>query len=369
MRPNRPLHLLIKALLLFILLNLFFAVFSTGRLGNYSGYNLIFPGRERFPFGETPRVAYNFSLYDLDAMFKSLALAGKEKSSKEYRVFIMGDSSVWGTLLRPEETLIGELNSANLNVCGKQVTAYNLGYPTISLMKDLLLLTRAMQYTPDQIIWLTTLEAFPKDMQMDSPLVANNAESIQDLIDRFGLSLDPADPNLVEWSFFEKTILGKRRYLMDLIRLQLYGVMWGATGVDQLYPSDYPPAAVDLEADETFHGMTTPLDASTLSLDILKAGFYAAGNVPVMLVNEPILISQGKNSDIRYNFFYPKWAYDQYRELLDKNTRENGWEYLDLWDLVPATEFTNSAIHLTPVGEKMLADEIGKAIVQSCRLK
>jgi hypothetical protein len=367
MHPDRPLHLIIKALLLFILLNLLFAIVFTSRLGNLSAYNLLFPGRERLPFGEAPREAYNFSLYDLNAMFKSLELAGVKKGSEEYRVLIIGDSSVWGILLRPEETLAGELNSANLTVCGKQVLAYNLGYPTISLMKDLLLLDRAMQYAPDQIIWLTTLESFPKDKQLASPLVVHNAESVRDLIDRFELSLDPADPNLIDESFFNKTIFGKRRLLMDLVRLQLYGVMWGATGVDQLYPLDYPPAAVDLEPDEKYHGMTAPLDASTLSLDILKAGFTAAGDVPVILVNEPMLISQGKNSDVRYNFFYPRWAYDQYRDLLDKEARENGWEYLDLWDLVPATEFTNSAIHLTPVGEKMLADEIGKAIVQSCR--
>ncbi len=62
-------------------------------------------------------------------------------------------------------------------------------------------------------------------------------------------------------------------------------------------------------------------------------------------------MSSGKNSDLRYNFFYPRWAYDQYRALLGEQAQAAGWHYLDLWNLVPETEFTNSAIHLTPAGE------------------
>ena len=36
----------------------------------------------------------------------------------------------------------------------------------------------------------------------------------------------------------------------------------------------------------------------------------------MLLVNEPMLISNGANSEIRYNFFYPRWAYDEYRSML-----------------------------------------------------
>jgi lysophospholipase L1-like esterase len=86
-----------------------------------------------------------------------------------------------------------------------------------------------------------------------------------------------------------------------------------------------------------------------------------------MLVNEPMLVSNGRNSDIRYNFFYPRWAYDQYLTLLQEHASANNWNYLDLWDLVPADELTNSAIHLTPAGEQVLADQIAAAIQQTCK--
>ena len=74
-----------------------------------------------------------------------------------------------------------------------------------------------------------------------------------------------------------------------------------------------------------------------------------------MLVNEPIMVSNGENSDIRYNFYYPRWAYDLYRQTLAAASSANGWKYLDLWDLVPQEHFTNSAIHLDAQGEEMLA--------------
>ena len=86
-----------------------------------------------------------------------------------------------------------------------------------------------------------------------------------------------------------------------------------------------------------------------------------------MLVNEPILISNGANSDIRYNFFYPRWAYDEYREILLERSTTKGWNYFDLWDLVPMQEFTNSAVHLTPQGETMLTNKIMEAIQTTCR--
>jgi hypothetical protein len=93
-----------------------------------------------------------------------------------------------------------------------------------------------------------------------------------------------------------------------------------------------------------------------LDIDFLGAGMEIAGDVPILLVNEPIFISQGQNSDLRYNSFYPRWAYDDYRDLLAVETAENGWDYLDLWDSIPADEFTDTPVHLTADGTAMLAN-------------
>ena len=366
MQQNKPsiniFKVILKAGILFALFNFAFILVNSDSLGKLSLYNNLFHGRERFPFGET-RESYNISLYNVDAMFASHVLSGTEKTEGEYRVILIGDSSVWGTLLTPEQTLAGQLNANPVTACNKNVYAYNLGYPTISLTKDLMILDQAMQYQPDMVIWLTTLEAFPIEKQFASPIVANNADHVRDLISRYNLSVDANDPALITPSKWDQTFVSQRRNIADLLRLQIYGALWSSTGIDQVYPENYEPAQLDLDASDEFHGSTSI--QGKLALDVLEAGMSA--NTSMLLVNEPMLISDGLNSDVRYNFFYPRGAYDEYRSTLAKLAAANNWNYLDLWDIVPASEFTNSAIHLTPSGESLLASEIAEAIQTNCK--
>jgi hypothetical protein len=213
------------------------------------------------------------------------------------------------------------------------------------------------------IIWLVTLESFPVKKQLDSPIVQNNPSVVRNLITTYSLNIDLNDPRFVRPNFLGSTLIGQRRALADLIRLQLYGVLWAATGIDQYYPLSYEPPQKNLDKDESFHGLQPPqLKTSDLSIDILTAGTLMVGDLPIIFVNEPVYISQGENSDIRYNFFYPRWAYDQYRVLLAQICQENEWQCMDEWNLVPASEFTNSAIHMTPSGTQLLASRLEYAI-------
>ncbi|HSJ89018.1 MAG TPA: hypothetical protein VK909_17540 [Anaerolineales bacterium] len=365
---NKPrlLGVLFKATVLFLLFNFAFVVFWGAPFGKLTIYNSLVPGRQRFPFGEAPQ-AYNRSLFDLDAMFASHIIDGTPKAADEYRVLLIGDSSVWGTLLTPEQTLAGQLNARDLTACSKKVHVYNLGYPYISLAQELLILDQARKYQPDMVIWLTTLESLPREKQLGSPLVANNPDRIRAIIARYKLSLDPNDPALDEASQRDQTFVGRRREIADLFRLQMNGLLWAATGIDQYYPKNYEHAQIDLEDDKKFHDLTPSADLRTeLSFDILDAGMTAV-DVPTLLVNEPILISNGRNSDIRYNFFYPRWAYDEYRSLLAERAQRNHWNYLDTWNLVPMQEFTNSGVHMTPYGESLLTEQVAQRITMICK--
>ena len=361
-------NVILKGLALFLLINLAFVAVNPAGLGTVSLYNHVFPGRTRFPFGEDPAQSYNLSLFNLDAMFASHIIAAGPKPASEFRVLVIGDSSSWGILLHPEQTLAGQLEQAGLNLCGKSVHVYNLGYPTISLTKDLMVLDYAMRYNPDMIIWPMTLEAFPLDSQLTSPIVANNAVRVDALIAKYQLPFLPSDPALIRPNFWNQTLIGQRRSLADILRLQMYGILWSATGIDQSYPVDYTHAQTDLVSDVAYHGMQPPiLDESKLAFSVLAAGLRAAGKTPVLIINEPILISTGKNSALRYNFYYPRWAYDQWRQMMNKKAANQGWNYLDLWNLVPADQFTNSAIHVTPAGEALLAGRVEQTILQqSC---
>ncbi|MEN6571618.1 MAG: hypothetical protein ABFD24_07245 [Anaerolineaceae bacterium] len=346
-------NVLLKGLGIFIILNLLWTVVDSPKLGTLSLYDHLFRGRERFPYGENSVESYNLSLNNIYAMFESLRLDAVEVPVNEFRVLVIGDSSTWGTLLRPEETLAGQLDALNLSTSdGRRVRFYNLGYPTLSLTKDLMILDEGMDYMPDLILWPVTLESFPRNRQLDSPIAANNLGRIQSLQQEYGLDLTiPADSRTPLQRFYARTIVGQRRALADLLRLQVYGAMWSATGIDQVYPAEYTPAARDLEPDATFNGWQGPnLDESQISLDVLQAGIQMAGSIPVVLINEPVLVSSGKNSDIRYNFYYPRWAYDDYRRILSDRSASRGWNYIDLWNAVPQERFTNSAIHLDPAG-------------------
>ncbi len=358
-------RVILKTATLFVALNLLcVAVDPLPTLGKLSAYNHLFAGRPRLPYGENPAVAYNLSLFQLDAMFAAHEVARSPRPD-EFRVVLIGDSSVWGILLRPDETLAGQLNAAGLVTAdGRRVRVYNLGYPTMSLTKDLLLLDYARRYRPDLIVWLFTLESFDQRAQLDPALLQQNPEPVRRLIVRYGLAQRTDDPRFVSLSWWEKTIIGRRRALADLLRLQLYGVPWAVTGIDQEYRDDYTPRAVDLPADRTWHGLTedlfTPAD---LAFDVLRAGVTLAGDTPILLVNEPMLISEGANSDIRYNSFYPRWAYDTYRQWLHEQGQAEGWPLLDLWDALPDPEcYTDSAVHLTPVCSQRLAALLGPEV-------
>ncbi len=359
-------RVVIKAGLLFVSLNLLWALFDpVPALGILSVYNTLVPGRVRLPYGENPAVAYNLSLYNLPAMFASHELAGTPKSSAEYRVILIGDSSTWGYLLPPDNTLAGYINALQLRVPdGRLLRTYNLGYPVMSLTKDVLILSKALDYQPDMIVWPVTLESFPRSKQLFPPLLQNNPASVRQLISAYDLNLNPNDPNFIEADFFQKTLVGQRKPVGDWLRLQFYGFSWAATGIDQEIPERYIPRQEDLSADLGFHDLQPPaLPEQALALDVLTAGMRMSGEIPILLINEPMFISQGENSDLRYNFYYPRWAYDAYREILGRVASERGWHYLDFWDRIKSAEFTNSAVHMSPSGTQQLARLIGDAIL------
>ena len=359
---------LIKGILLFLVVNFALGLLPSGiNHGKLSLYNLVFPGRIRLPFGENPAEAHNLSLYDLEVMFSSHEINGSKKSPDEFRIILIGDSATWGTLLQPGDTLSGMINRDGLTTLdGKIVQAYNLAYPSMSLTKDLMILEKALTYNPDLILWPVTLESFPLSVQINTPLVSNNPERVIPLIEQHHLPLDEQVSAFEQKTFWDRTLIGRRRALLDAIQLQMYGVLWGATGIDQTYPNDFAPALRDFEANaDGFKNWSPPkLPVEEVFCFLMAIGAALADNVPVLVINEPILISKGENSDIRYNFFYPRWAYDQYRQMLSAQARTAKWTYVDLWDIVPGEEFTNSALHLSVDGMKLFYQALRPSLIQ-----
>ncbi len=357
-------RLLWKSIILFIVINFGFIIFSDVPYGKITLYNHLFPGRERLPFGENPDKSFSMTMNNIDAMISSHVISQSSKKVDEYRVVIIGDSSIWGFLQPPESTLSGKLEElVNFTCEGKPIEFYNLGYPSLSVLKDLLIIDKITEYDPKLIIWLVTLESFPKSTQLDTPLVKNNPILVNNLIQKYGLEFSEIETKPNDFS-----IIHQRRNLADLFRFQLYGFMWAVTGIDQDYPEEFTPAQRDFSADESFKDFNkSELSSQDLAFDVILNPVKQLDHIDFIIINEPILISNGKNSHLRYNFYYPRWAYDQYREIINKEMADSGIKYFDLWEIIPESEFTNSAIHLSEIGQKNLAVEISQIIGRHCQ--
>ncbi|MEP7289828.1 MAG: hypothetical protein ABI947_29105 [Chloroflexota bacterium] len=374
-KPEKPYtwrfvrNVVIKGLALFAVVNVVFALLNPmPALGRLSLYNRVTPGRARLPYAENSDDSYSLSPLNLDAMFASHEIAGTPKAADEYRVLVIGDSSVWGVLLDTDQTLSAYLTAAQQHLTnGKRIRAYNIGYPIQSLTKDVMLLQYAMSYQPDLIVWMVTLESFAPPQQLASLLVGENPDVVRNLMNTYQIkSIGLTDPKFHTESFVDHTIIGQRRPLADLLRLQLYGPAWGITQIDQRYPRFYEPRRENFDTDVTWQGLQPqPLTTTILTFDVFEAGLKIAGQTPIIVINEPIFISHGVNSDLRYDFFYPRWAYDAYRPLLTDWTRAHNLTYVDLWDIVLSDQFTDSAVHLTPAGSKQLAARVLDTIVQT----
>jgi hypothetical protein len=368
-------NVLLKTTTLFIGLNLLYAALNPlPGFSQLTFYNSLLPGRERLPFAENPADAYSISLHRLEGIFASHRIAHTQKQEDEFRVIALGDSGVWGWLLDNDQTLTACLNRGNyLTPDGRTMRVYNLGYPVTSVLKDALILQQALRYRPDAVLWLTTLQALYKDEQLRHPIMRNNQDLARAFIEQYELDLNtndlPAEPG-----FWRRTIIGHRRELADLLRHQIYGIAWMVTGVDHTNPKFFEARIENLLAGEDIPtrgyievgGDLKPY----LSFDVIGAAITLAGEagVPVLLVNEPIFRTSGVNKETRYNDLYPRWAYDDYRRLLNNEATAHGWHYLDEWEAVPNDQFTDYPLHYTPVATcefaGLLAPEILRLIRQ-----
>ncbi len=367
-------RLFLKVLALFIILNLLYvAVQPTKVLNRLTVYNTLVPGRLRLPFAEFPDSSYSISIVNMDQMLASDIIA-RPKAADEYRVAMIGDSSVWGYLLKPTETQAACLDGFHLSApAGRQVRVYNLGYPKLTVMKDLLILRHALQYQPDLVIWPITLSSlYPSDqLQPDRfPVTTANYDEIVSLVDQYHFKL-------YEWpmptpTWFDRTLFGQRRDLANWLRYQLDGLGWTATGIDHVvarfapFRPDTYTSGDDIFSVNLMHLSRWPekkIVADDLSLDIVKAGIQAAASqgVPVLLVNEPIY--RNETDPVRWNIHYPRWSYDSYRVALSDTAAREGWHYVDFWDAMPPDQFTDTDFHLSAAANCVYARKLQEPLM------
>lgn len=352
--PKRSLRILFKAVVLFCIFNYAFALVPDSTLWRLSLYNTVLPGQTRFPLEN-----------DLNLIFNSHEIAASPGRKNEYKVIVLGDSSTWGFLLNSNETFSSIINTARITTCKDQsVHVYNLGYLGLFAFKDLIILRQAMSYKPDLIIWNITLHSIlrtPQEIE-ENVIIKNNRNIARELIDTYGLAIDIKAPRGA--ASVDDSFLARRDKIARYIQYQLAGIRSQAAGEEAV--KKYVPLGMDVPADDSFEGMPPPeLPLNLMRFDVLNAGVQLAGNTPIVIINEPIQIVNGANSGIRYNKGYPRWAYDQYRELMMIQSEQNHWNYIDLWDLIPPTGFSNTIVHHTAEGDQIFSEAIKDIILKN----
>ena len=317
--------------------------------------------RQRFPISTHAPEDAALDMDNLDTMFVSHVVS-EPKAPNEYRVLVLGDSAVWGINLTPVQTLPGQMDALGLKCGNKNVYVYNLSFPVSSATKDLMILDKSMSYHPDEIIWLLTWYTLIPKSRTDHPLIGYNPDEYYNLAHRFHFLPN----NYISPSLFTQ-ITYQNRTLFRVLRYQLYSLITIATGLDQI-PGPPDELPTQLSSDPTFEHMKPPkLYAWDVSLDQVKDFYQIAGNIRVILVNEPMkVLTDVPNSDVYYNVYYPRWVYDQYRQYMNNTAVKNHWDYLDLWNVFPPSYYTDTPLHLNPQGEAELAKMIAPYIVKGC---
>lgn len=355
-----PLRVLLKGVFLFLIFE--FVLYSLAPYINLLNlYGALGLKRQRFPINTLDPIGTVLDVGNLDAMVSSHIIS-RPKKPDEFRVMILGDSAVWGLQLTPNQTLPGQLNERQLTCGNKKIITYNLSFPRSSATKDLMILDKVREYRPDMIVWVITWYTLMPKTRVDHVIVNQNPEEFYKLGRRFDfLPKDYQQPNILG------EIFDQQRALFRVTRYQLYPMIQLATDAEEIPgPPEILPA--ELTNDTSFEGLKPPtLRKSQVSLDQVEDFHQLSGSVPVLLVNEPMLVVDGlPNSDVRYNSYYPRWVYDQYRQYLDEAALQNGWDYLDLWNAFPASYFTDTPLHLTPEGEGKLAETLAPVIQEAC---
>ena len=350
-----PWSILVKALILFVLINLIYGLIDPS-LGKVSAYNTIFPGRVRFPFGSATN-PYVVMVDNLDVIAASHVISAA-KQPGEYTVVLIGDSSVWGERVAASETLSEQWNRLNVQCGGRQIKFYNLGYPHPSVIKDLIILDKAMEYQPDMILWFVTLNSMvPRRL---SPFIAANSERATYVLAGPEISISQEEELAMQRpSFFERTLVGRRSDLARWVKLQALGLLWTATDLDKRPSAKPAHLSPNVDDNKIYRGWKPGTNLNKKMLfGALEKGQNLAKSIPILIVNEPIFIATGRNSDIRYNAAYPRWAYDQYREAMTEQAQKKGFNYLDLWNVIPSNNFADDSLHVSSTGERLLIEQI-----------
>ncbi len=332
--PVATLRVFMKALLLALLLNSSFVIVGVDPLASLMRLNTwsLRGGSTRLMRRAMP----------IEALIAAHEVS-RPKAPDEYRVIILGDSEQWGMSLPASETLTAHINARHFKVGERRLVAYNLAYPFPEATRDTLILDAAADTKPDLVIWFITAIAFNS-----SKVGMYEGNSIL-----FELSQPRAD-RLIKT--YDQQWLYQWIKHKDGLAITSQNAIpdWLGSLVE---PFDgAPQEPVVPEAKRAIHE-SIPAQASWYNDFFLQMPDSAWQSLVIgrqitdrlgaklLVVNEPMFISTGPNSDVNYNTWVQRSTYDKYRREIVAFTQQHNISYADLWNAIPPEHFTDSFFH------------------------
>jgi hypothetical protein len=367
MTPRRFIRIVVKAVLMLVVFDAVQAALDLDRrLESLSLYRHFVPPLARL---DSMRDYPTPVMWRLDPLLDAHRI-GRAKRPDEFRVAVLGDSGTFGMFVPERKTVPGQMTRVGGSFRGRKLVAYNLSYQTPNTLKDLLVEKHALRRKLDAIVWFVTLfdlarDAPPAEFRREIHLVIRvNADDLPELERKYGI--DTWETREIEAlrGPFDRSVLG------DGGRYRDFAILLGRAFFDRLAGDD-PTESV--RAPRPWVG-SRPLPATPLFFDRgpndppmpnarwknLEAGARMAkeARVPLLLVNDPLFLASGPNSEHEYNSYYGREIYDRYRRDLAAYCRRRGIDLLDLWNLLPPREFDDMPQHYTPAGSRRIAEAV-----------
>ncbi len=305
----------------------------------------------------------------LDPLLDAHEIA-QPKAPDEFRVIFLGDSATFCLYCRSTEAIPFLFTQLDAIIAGKHVRGYNLAYPGSDWLKDILILKHAMRYQPDAIVWLVTAKGAgdqPLPQEPDAHLITRlNADELPALARDFNLDTWETRRYADADAWYQASIWAHggryRDWLILIARTIRNAMIFPNQDLTQQYllpgqPVMSLPIREVAEINSTLPGYDR---FPNRQWDLLLAGQRIAreAGVPLLIVNEPIYIGGGPNSNVNYNSFYERDLYDRFRAAMMNFTQQHSMAYLDRWDFLPPDEFSNTSLHYNLEGNRKVAEEV-----------
>jgi hypothetical protein len=352
------LRIFAKAIAIIVILNFAFILTGIDPVAAITRFNtwwLVGHGRLRLAYPSD----FENGQIPIESLLAAHALAYTPKAADEYRVIVLGSSGIMGWGLEDAETFVGQLNARAVWINNKRLVAYNLAYPYPHAARDAIILDAAMQYKPDLVIWIITaasLNNSTKATDENAVFYVINRDRLERLTSNFGLlawfdARWPAKPAWQNW-----IALREQDMLPVWLKTLLYPFFEpDVRKTDRRIGDDPIPAKARIA---TGHEGFTPMPNDTWQFLLLGQDIVNRAGAKLLLVNEPMVIGSGENSNVNYNLSYERALYDSYRDILRDFTAQHNFLYADLWDLIGSQYFTDTPLHADRQGYSILVDGI-----------